>query len=153
MADLLDALRLLRRSGAEVAVDAIDPAQVIQHSQTPEEPTAIRERAMAHRLAVALREHPGWASIVLAGNGHTRTTPAAEPFGYVSMGWYLLQRPPDVTSRRGVTSGGTAWNIAALGQSGAIQLVREDSLDPLGHQDVLPIGAVTASAPMIDSTP
>ncbi len=140
MADLLESLRHLSLSDNKVAVTAIDAWDGRSHGTD-------RDEMMADHLVSAVQRHSACATVVLAGNGHTRTAAGPGPFGYTPMGWRITGLLDDVISLRVVTSGGTAWNIVDPHTGAGVHPVPGGDLRPLGHHDVLLVGPVTASPP------
>ena len=147
MVDLLETLRWLRRRGATVAVTAIDGTVV-----TALAPPVDRDRAMAHALTQSIARHAGWPTLVLAGNGHTRTAPEPAPFGYVPMGWYLTQHHDNVISLLGTVRGGSVWTIMDPEGGGGVHAVGQLGLG-VGHDGAVPMGFLTPSPPAAQVAP
>lgn len=104
MLDLLERLRLWRRSQSSLRVALIDSTSAS---------SAERERTMAELVRGAVRENPTNFFVSLTGNIHNRLLPLAVPSNdnYEPMAYLLARSMPEarMLSLNVLASGGTAW--------------------------------------------
>jgi len=142
MLALIDAIRELRRQGADVDIDAFDVAQ----------PGPDRDRAMADQLLAAFARAPAAAHLVLVGNLHARRTPAR--IQKTAMTGSLVERGVSLKTLDARYGAGSTWacmpdcgpQVIGRGAAVAPAIVLVPSKDG-AYDGLLEVGAPTFSPP------
>lgn len=159
MAELVEHLRLLARSGAAVEAVAMDGPWVAPGSPVPLEMLEHVERPRHETMALNMLSGVGqWRNavvVILAGSEHTTHGPGRTTTGSILARWY-----PRTISLLGVATGGEAWSLTAEGPGvhpvPAADGLPEgaswaDAVGADGRNGYLNVGVVTASLPFTGS--